>query len=270
MTSENPILIHLERGTLLRNAWGDGQKTACLYSALVPGAKGTDNCPADIMPQWLANVTPGLDDNISNAGWSNRMRRYGVLSSQWHVISPERWEYIRRQWSADCIERAVEIAARLEHGDYWSGVQAACAAIIADLRRNENLSQENINAACDKATLAADTAWKVWAAEKVVKAAAWAAWAAADTAGAAWAGQDAEAVTEATATAVEKVARALDSPDAAKEEAWDWMFDRLMERIEAETRRARSSYTPGSPQAADYCGDESDYNDEATRKADME
>ncbi|MCX8502095.1 MAG: hypothetical protein ORO03_10450, partial [Alphaproteobacteria bacterium] len=54
----NPIIEHLNAGTLIRHKWSGrddrGRELACLYSALVPRAISTDDCPASLMPQWIA------------------------------------------------------------------------------------------------------------------------------------------------------------------------------------------------------------------------
>jgi hypothetical protein len=68
-------------GRIIRNSWGgktpDGRETACLYAALVPGAKETSGCPAGLMPQWIANMVPDIDDNGSDAAWPAMVERFG-------------------------------------------------------------------------------------------------------------------------------------------------------------------------------------------------
>jgi hypothetical protein len=64
---------------LVRNEWGDGQERACLLLALAPevGAYGfVDRCPASLLPAWLAELTPDLDDNGSASAWPAMVRRY--------------------------------------------------------------------------------------------------------------------------------------------------------------------------------------------------
>ena len=199
------ILDHINAGTLLREDWGDGRETACLYSALVPGATSTKGCPAEIMPQWLADVTPYLDDNGTKEAWRGLVTRYGEASQRWHVISADRWEYVRRQLTADCLKLALDAASTVEHGHYWPVVQSACTSIVDTLRDNQDPTPEQREAAEAAA----------WVAEaEAAEAAEAAAWAAARAAWAAWAA-DAAAWTA----------------DAA---AWDSIFDMLMTRIEAE------------------------------------
>lgn len=44
---------------LVRKEWGDGKATACLLAAIAPQAIDNPSaCPACIMPQWLAHLTP--------------------------------------------------------------------------------------------------------------------------------------------------------------------------------------------------------------------
>lgn len=203
----NKILEHLNNGTLLRGAWGDGRETACLYSALVPAATSSKNCPADVMPQWLADVTPDLDDCISEDGWEDRVRRFGYASVRWSVLSDNQWEFIRRQWTADCIELAREYASELDHGDYWPDAESVSTSVVETLRINQDPSEEQIEAAEEAAARAAEAAagplWLVGAAEAA--------------AGVVWA------------------AGAVRAAEAA---AWDRLFDMLLGRIEAECHKS--------------------------------
>lgn len=228
----NAILKHLDNDTLVRRDWGDGEKYACLYSALVPGATSTDNCPAEIMPQWLADVTFSLTDNVSESGWAGRMRRYGEASARWNVLSDDQWEFVRRQWGADCIEVVLRHAEKVEHGDYWADVQKSCQVIFDVLRANQDPTLDQINAA-RAAGDAVGAVGPAWATE----AAAWAAEAAADAA--AWAAEAAAraAAREAARTAV-KAVWAVRATGTAAEAAWDNLFDMLMDRIEAECAKS--------------------------------
>ena len=194
------ILEHLERATLVRGVWGDGNKRACLYTALVPGATSTDNCPADVMPQWLADLTPLLDGNVGQDKWRDRVARYGRASLRWHVLDAKAWDRVQRRFRAACIRHALVFVAPLDHGDYWPQVLSVCTCIAETLERGKEPSKS--------------------------QKAAWAAWAAAWTA----AGM---AAKEAAWAAAETTAWACDAEEAT---AWacDALFDALMVLIEVE------------------------------------
>ena len=132
-TPSDNILHHLERGTLLRHDFGDGRDTACLISAAHPPCAAAESpalCPAELMPAWLAYLTPFIDDRGSDAAWEPTIRRYAALMARWHVLSPEAWER---------AHRAVKVAILVEAKshvtvDTW-GVTEAIDAVIAWLEK---------------------------------------------------------------------------------------------------------------------------------------
>lgn len=89
---------HIAEGTLIRKDWGDGFRTACLLAALSPEvATSTEasSCPASVMPKWLAQLTPAIDDYGSLKAWPGMVRRYAALARRWHVLDPLAWERIK-------------------------------------------------------------------------------------------------------------------------------------------------------------------------------
>lgn len=87
----------IEEGRLIRKAWTgerDGRDTACLLAAMSPEVakeKRASACPADIMPQWLAYLTPWIDDSGIKAAWPEQVEWFARLAHRWHVLTPERW-----------------------------------------------------------------------------------------------------------------------------------------------------------------------------------
>lgn len=64
---------------LVRKAWGDGQERACLLLALAPEVVTVgvgERCPASVLPQWFARITPSMADCGSEAAWPAMVRRY--------------------------------------------------------------------------------------------------------------------------------------------------------------------------------------------------
>lgn len=89
------------RGHIVRQAFRgtvDGHACNCLLTTLVPelltGADsflGFDFCPSDVMPRWLAALTPWMCDAGTLAAWPAILRRYADLAERWIVLNPEAW-----------------------------------------------------------------------------------------------------------------------------------------------------------------------------------
>lgn len=74
---------YIRENRILRSRWSDldadGREHACLIVALAPevGAQGAvAQCPADVIPAWLAYLTPALDDGVSMAAWPEIVQKY--------------------------------------------------------------------------------------------------------------------------------------------------------------------------------------------------
>lgn len=77
----------------------EGKQTACLLAAMSPEVgvtEDTASCPADVMPRWLADVTPTIDDAGSLDAWHSMVQRYANLAGDWHRLSDAAWERLRR------------------------------------------------------------------------------------------------------------------------------------------------------------------------------
>lgn len=99
----------IESHNLLRGSWGDGYRRACLLSAMAPeiiahgmtayGSPVTRidlaACPASLMPDWMAHITPAIDDWGSDSLWGVTIRRYADLARRWHVLDDAAWERVR-------------------------------------------------------------------------------------------------------------------------------------------------------------------------------
>ena len=88
----------LAEGRIIRGRWtstdAHGRETACLLSALSPEAADAESaaaCPSDVMPSWLAELTPDIDDLTTAAAWPGIVRRYGALAHRWHVLDAAAW-----------------------------------------------------------------------------------------------------------------------------------------------------------------------------------
>lgn len=52
-------------------------------------------CPAHIMPQWLAKLTPTMNDDGSYERWPALIQRYADVANRWHVLAEQEWEAVR-------------------------------------------------------------------------------------------------------------------------------------------------------------------------------
>ena len=215
MTYTEKLNQYITEGRLIRNAWTDlddqGRETACLLAAMSPEvAAGEDAsaCPADIMPQWLAHLTPWMDDAGSDEAWPGMVRRYAAVAARWHVLSNETWQRLdhtaRRIALEDCLLAADSAAPAVE-------------GVLILLRRAEAGGE----VAASEWTAAGAAAWAAWAA---------AAWDAAEAARAA-------AVADSEWDAAEAAARAAEAARAAAraagDAAWTAAEDAAADRITA-------------------------------------
>jgi hypothetical protein len=210
----------IAEGRLIRNDWtgidDHGRETACLLAAVSPEVTDDGNpgaCPADIMPQWLAHLTPWMDDAGSEEAWLPMVKRYAAVAGRWHVLSDETWRRLnytaRRIAVEDCLplagsaapaaEGVLDLLRRAEQGAHvleseWVAAQASAWAAVADAER--------------AAARAAVAAWA--AADAARAAAAVAARAAADAARAAAGAAAVDRITAAILTAIEQACDAAE------------------------------------------------------------
>jgi hypothetical protein len=89
---------YVAEGRIIRKAWWgkdeQGRETACLLAALSPEVAAEQQsraCPADVMPPWLATLTPSLDDCTSCEYWPDFVRSYADAAERWRVLDVEAW-----------------------------------------------------------------------------------------------------------------------------------------------------------------------------------
>jgi hypothetical protein len=162
----------IAEGRLIRRAWTAGHDRACLLAALSPEAGAAQTaaaCPAELMPPWLAYLTPWLDDAPSEHAWPGVVRRYASLARRWHVLDGEAW---RRAEIASLL--AIVEEART-HASDDARVLSAIDGVIAWLRRgapHHESTRVRDAAAAAAAAARASAAWAARAAETAAYAAA--------------------------------------------------------------------------------------------------
>jgi hypothetical protein len=129
------ILAYCETGRLVQNAWhgrdNDGRAIACLLGAIDPRITAAAQCNGDLMPMWLATLTPILFDGISTNIVTLIGKRYGLLVRQWHKLTPDDWELVLRNIIVHIIDNAIFVVAPLNNARVISACNQCKAAIDA-------------------------------------------------------------------------------------------------------------------------------------------
>lgn len=131
----------VREGTIIRHEWTDGHDRACLLAALAPEcgeARSASACPADVMPMWLAELTPWIDDSGSAKAWPRVVRRYAALAHRWHVLEAASWrrlDYLCR--AAALEEHARHVAAGSARGQEIDLARRLCLRVAAGYEPTE-------------------------------------------------------------------------------------------------------------------------------------
>jgi hypothetical protein len=121
----------ISEGRIIRGGWfgtdEHGRETACLLGALAPEAGEAEDacvCPASVMPEWFAYITPWMDDRGSGTVWPRVVRRYASCAARWSALDDAAW---RR------VEVAARRAAVVEAMSYTNqeDVLDACREVLA-------------------------------------------------------------------------------------------------------------------------------------------
>ena len=200
-------------GAIIQGAWqgeNNGRNLVCALAAFgEPGEiNGTSDCPADLMPQWLAELVPAIDDGIAEdqVPWFS-----GALidrAERWHILNDAAWKRIHTGILIAGVRQAIQAASTVHQAnppEYWPKVAVACEQVCTALQTGDGLAEAKAVAEAARAAAraavdaAADAAAD--AARAAVDAAADAARAAADAARAAAYAADAAAYAAAYAEA---------------------------------------------------------------------
>jgi hypothetical protein len=142
------------------------------------------------MPQWLAYLTPWMDDDGTEDAWLPMVKRYAAVAGRWHVLSNETWRRLDYTARRIAVEDCLPLA-----GDSAPTVNGALVLL--------RLAEQGAHVLKSEWAAARDAAW-AYAAD--------AAWAAAGAAGAAGAARAsaADRITAAILTAIEQACDAAE------------------------------------------------------------
>mgnify|MGYP003394567753 CR=1 FL=1 len=173
--SENIIKFATEN-RLIQRAWQkkegaeEGKRMACLLGSIDPSVDNSAMCNGELMPLWLAILTPTLFDGIAADKVTEIGLRYGKLVGQWEVLSAANWDNVLYKFLIRVVDDAVDSASKVCDGKgYWPKVKEACALTIKALASKDPAELRNA------AKYAADAANAANAAEYAANAAEYAA-----------------------------------------------------------------------------------------------
>ena len=96
---------YIEEGRILRfrgaDADEDGREHACLLVSLAPEVMDgdVDSCPASVLPEWLAHLTPALNDCVSEGAWPEIVREYArVVRIGASTLGDAGWRRVQAQF----------------------------------------------------------------------------------------------------------------------------------------------------------------------------
>ena len=237
---------HVARGEIIQGEWRevgeDGRELVCALAAFGSDINAPEDCPANLMPQWMAGLVPELDDGIAAADVLWFAGELVQRARRWVTFTATQWNRARVSFLEAIIRNALASAERAQptpRPDYWPKIVDACEAVIRALRDGGDLTK-----AKEAAEDAADATWveegqagtpDVAAAINVVEAAAAAAWSdeKVATMNAAWSAS----LVPVTAAEAEGGAVRWSADlerDAAESAAWKGLAEMLFAAIDAE------------------------------------
>jgi hypothetical protein len=245
-TAADNIISYLRDGRLVQNTWtreDQGPHVACLLGA-AGNYQSTQDCPATLMPRWLAECTVTLYDGLPQEDANGDLvRRYADMMRRWHVLTPDRWDNVHRAFLVRCIDQAVEsVPAFAKTQSYWPAVSAACeqskTAITSKREGAAKSAALSAESAASAALSAESAAWSAAESAKsaasAAKSAASAAWRAARSAASAARSAAWSAALSAASAARSAESAALSAEGAAKRAAYKSLFSALLNIIETE------------------------------------
>jgi hypothetical protein len=141
-------------GRIIQHDWrrgGEGgRELVCALAAFGPDINSAEDCPADLMPRWLAELVPTLDDGIGTADVPWFMGELLTRAKAWSVLDDAAWERVRTGLMVGMVRNAVAAAAGSQPKEkpaYWADVESACERVVAALEAGDVNQLEEARAA---------------------------------------------------------------------------------------------------------------------------
>lgn len=167
-------------GRIIQDAWrqdggSHGRELVCALAAFGSDIHSSADCPADLMPAWLAKLVPRVGDLIAANDVPWFMGKLVVRAKRWQSLDTDAWERVRTGFLIHTIQLAVDEAAKAQSDPkpaYWNQIVDACEQMkralagTGDLDEAERAAQAAAEAEIAEAALRA--AWTaVWAAAEI-------------------------------------------------------------------------------------------------------
>ena len=137
------ILVHVAEKRLVqcKREWRPRQNwldPVSLLEAIHPDIKGSGDCPASLMPRWLADCTTELFDGIAKTDIYLLAERYGKLLAIGAMAKAD--DTLRDRWLVFVITEALASARRIAiiNKPYWRMTEASCELAVAALVGKES------------------------------------------------------------------------------------------------------------------------------------
>lgn len=126
----------LAEGRIIQHAWRrrtDGREFVCPLAAFGPDINSPKDCPAELMPPWMAELVPVLDDGVAAGDVHWFVGEVISRARRWHVLDGAAWERVRVGFQIAAIRQArtEARAARAEAARAAAALAAAWAAALA-------------------------------------------------------------------------------------------------------------------------------------------
>ena len=118
------IMAFAREGRLVQGRWhgrgggddGAGREIACLLGSIHPDINGTGDCPASLMPRWMAHLTVRLFDGVPAATVRHYGEAYATRMHRWGALDGAGWERIRKAFISEVMSGAMKRAEELAKG----------------------------------------------------------------------------------------------------------------------------------------------------------
>jgi hypothetical protein len=132
----------LNEGRIIQGDWrrknGGGRELVCALAAFGPDINSASDCPADLMPGWLAELVPVLDDGIAEADVPWFMGGLLTRAKAWSILDDAAWDRIRTGYMIGLARQALASAAPVQPDpkpEYWQPIVDAVERVAAALER---------------------------------------------------------------------------------------------------------------------------------------
>ena len=142
---EQAELAHVE-GRIIQHSWrrSNGKEYVCALAAFGPDINGAEDCPAELMPQWMAQLVPFIDDSIAAEDVPWFMGELLARAKRWAILDDAAWERIHTGFMIRSMQLAIEEAGKVQPDpkpEYWQQVVDALNQVERALRGEGDLKQ---------------------------------------------------------------------------------------------------------------------------------